>query len=938
MGFTRRKYIIYFLIRTKENYTDMVAKTVSALITIILIFTVEKSFSQHNEIDFTSLTAWENPISGIISNNGRFVIYTQGSEEKGYTLFVETKEGDIKRNFDNVKKFPAPIISEDSRMLFFMATGDSLICYDIISGTLTSINNCLSFKQPEVSTNGWLAYLQSNNTLVVWNYYKENKITLSDVTNYSFSNLGNALIAECKYGTEAKETVLEYLDLINLKRNQVWKGIGDPRFLFDSHGQQVVIEGYTNGSDFMSISLFKATWNISRVIVNRELLEHGSGYSLEKYSAKFNNSGTKLFFNLVTEEELPAMRPTEVVVWHYNDPLLKTEELDVAKNNVNRMLFVLNLETNLFKKLADSLDEPFNFPNLNTGGDDNFLIVTSKGLKHKNQPSDSACVYLVNTDDGNREALENDSHSLGQFRFSPSGKYIVWYSSKSKSYFSYNVFSKLKKDITKNIPTPTFQHVNGSPNLFAAINSGEPPMWIENDEQVLIYDQHDIWVVDPDAIEIPLNLTNAYGIKNGIVFRYVNLEGNLRDNPPIKRDANIIICAFEEATRRNGFFKKKLGEVGDPEKLILSNNIFYFSEVRQPDFPTYLLKAKDENVFLLRKMSVSEFPNLVVTSDFKNFTQISNYGPERKFNWMTSELVSWKTFKGKSSQGILYKPTDFDPTKKYPLIVYIYARLSDGLNHYIFPELCKGQVNIPLFVSRNYLIFCPDIEYQEGKVGECVYDFVMSGVRMLKRKPYVDSTKLGIQGHSFGGYEVNYLVTKTKAFAAVASAAGASDYISYSGTPFMLGLKDSYQRVEQGQHRLGATLWGERERYISNSPIFFVDMIESPLLIMHNRMDGNVPWTQGLEFFLALRRLHKPAWMLEYENASHVLVKKSQAEDYTIRLLQFFDHYLKGKAPPVWMTQGVKVNDSAFEKGLTLDRSRRCYTTCKICPLDGTRL
>ncbi len=136
----------------------------------------------------------------------------------------------------------------------------------------------------------------------------------------------------------------------------------------------------------------------------------------------------------------------------------------------------------------------------------------------------------------------------------------------------------------------------------------------------------------------------------------------------------------------------------------------------------------------------------------------------KAYNWVTASLLNWLTYNGEATSGILYKPENFDSTKKYPVIFLIYERVSNGLNKFILPELCTGSINIPYFASRGYLVFCPDIHYKLGETGNSIYNYVVSGAEMLSKLRWVAGTKMGIQGHSFGGYEVNYLITKTSIF------------------------------------------------------------------------------------------------------------------------------------------------------------------------------
>ncbi len=301
---------------------------------------------------------------------------------------------------------------------------------------------------------------------------------------------------------------------------------------------------------------------------------------------------------------------------------------------------------------------------------------------------------------------------------------------------------------------------------------------------------------------------------------------------------------------------------------------------------------------------------------------MSNLQPQKDYNWLTAELVNWTLPDGQPSQGILYKPENFDPTRKYPVIFNYYEKQSDGLFDYLEPGL-SGSANIDIswYVSRGYLVFLPDIHYKIGHTGESIVNSVVSAAEYLSKMPWVDSKRMGINGHSWGGYETNYLVTHTDIFAAAAEGAGASDMISNYGSiaGTYQGLNQS--NMEAGQHRIGATLWQRPDLYIENSAILKADQVTTPFLMMHNKADEVVPWPQAIELYLDLRRLGKKVWLLQYDNEGHNIHDPKNQIDYTIRLTQFFDHYLKDAPPPRWMTEGIPARLRGVERRLELDTS-----------------
>jgi len=268
------------------------------------------------------------------------------------------------------------------------------------------------------------------------------------------------------------------------------------------------------------------------------------------------------------------------------------------------------------------------------------------------------------------------------------------------------------------------------------------------------------------------------------------------------------------------------------------------------------------------------------------------------------------------TQGIVYKPENFDPKKKYPMIAYFYETLSDGLYSYTAPAPTPSRLNIPFFVSRGYVVLAPDIHYRKGEPGQSAYDYIVSGARHLVKLGYVDSTKMGLQGQSWGGYQTVQLITMTKLFAAAWAGAPVANMTSaYGGIRWESGLNRQFQ-YEKTQSRIGATLWERQDLYLKNSPLFHLPKNKTPLVVMHNDADGAVPWYQGIELFTAMRRLGQPVWLLQYNNEAHNLVERRNRKDIQIREQQFFDWFLKGEKPAKWLTEGVPATMKGRDYGL----------------------
>jgi dipeptidyl aminopeptidase/acylaminoacyl peptidase len=300
-------------------------------------------------------------------------------------------------------------------------------------------------------------------------------------------------------------------------------------------------------------------------------------------------------------------------------------------------------------------------------------------------------------------------------------------------------------------------------------------------------------------------------------------------------------------------------------------------------------------------------------------TLISDANPQQKnYNWGTNQLVKWTSLEGKEITGMLVKPENFDPSKKYPMIVNFYEKSSDRLHRHIAPSPGRSTINYSFYTSRGYVIFNPDVHYKIGYPGESAYNCVIPGIETLLKKGFIDKDNIGVQGHSWGGYQIAHLVTKTNIFKAAESGAPVVNMISaYGGIRWWTGLSRQFQ-YEHTQSRIGGTPWEYPQRYLENSPIFNLDKVNTPLLIMHNDADGHVPWYQGIEFFVGLRRLGKPSWLLNYNGEPHWPLKHQNRKDFNIRLAQFFDYYLKGAKKPIWMQRGVPAIEKGINQGYEL--------------------
>jgi dipeptidyl aminopeptidase/acylaminoacyl peptidase len=483
--------------------------------------------------------------------------------------------------------------------------------------------------------------------------------------------------------------------------------------------------------------------------------------------------------------------------------------------------------------------------------------------------------------------------------FSPKGRYLLTFD--GKDWHALSVPDGKKTNLTGKLPVKFAVEDWDTPSEAPAYGATG---WTTDEKYVLLNDRYDIWKVAVDGSEAK-PLTGGLGRKTRTVLRLVRL--GTADPEQRERGVDLtkplLLKADNQYTRDEGFYRLEPG-ADVPQLLILG--------ARSYGLP---VKAKDADVYLLTVFTFYDAPDYFVTGpDFREFCKVTDANPQKKdLVWGKAELVRYKNLDGVELSGVLIKPENFDPHQKYPLLVYIYERLSQNLHRFVAPA-AGTSINASYYASNGYLVFMPDIVYKVGSPGQSALQCVLPGIQAVVDKGFVNEKAIGIQGHSWGGYQIAYMITQTNRFKAAAAGAPVSDMVSaYGGIRWGSGLPRQFQ-YERTQSRIGGTLWEKPTRFIENSPIFMADRVQTPLLMLHNDQDDAVPWYQGIEYFLALRRLGKECYLFNYNGEPHGLRKKANQRDYTMRLQQFFDHHLKGAPKPEWMEKGIPYLEREKEK------------------------
>lgn len=733
---------------------------------------------------------------------------------------------------------------------------------------------------------------------------KETK--LADIASSRWSEDGSTLLLSISTRDGAKDGVVR-LDVKSGRSQEIVTGLGRYNRLATSENGNVVAFATDKADYAAKRPVWTAhVWTPSGGLKTIPVPTNPNGWIVnENGGITVSDSGRRVVFGIGPKTpddiETPEDERVNVDVWNWMDDVLMSQQLIQVNAERTRTYDVLfDVASGTSRGIED---QDIRAVSIRTDRDTPFGLAQEMKRHNRLMSWDGVYVDIVLVDLGTGARTMVAEKVRGNADMSPSTNWTVLLDEENKRLYSYDNRTKTRRDLTAAVPTSLFDletDVPDFPNAFGF--SG----WLKDESRFAVSDGFDIWLVDPTGQARSENLTR--GRLLGLRFRAVNLDP---ENPNTIQREGQLYAAQSDRTKENGIYRSTARGL---ETLIQGPKSYGISA-----------KARDADVVLATQQDCIEFPDLWTTNtSLQNLKKITDANPQQaQYNWYTSELVTWRSGDGTPLQGILIKPENFDYRKKYPMITYFYDRSSDTLFNYRAPAPSASVINIPLFASNEYVIFIPDIPYKIGYPGESAVSAIVSGVNSVLERGYVDPKRVGIQGQSWGGYQVSYLITETDMFAAAEAGAPVSNMISaYGGIRYGSGLVRQFQ-YERQQSRIGGTPWNSFLRYVENSPIFFADKVKTPLMIMHNDRDGAVPYTQSIEFFTALRRLNKPVWMVVYNEEDHNLIQRKNRKDLSIRLSQFFDHFLKGAPMPEWMAKGIPAVDKGRNMGTNLVPPKR---------------
>ena len=891
--------------------------------------------AQKKPLDHTVYDQWQSIKDVVLSNDGNWMSYTVAPQEGDATLYVRHLKTNqiiqidrgtqsrftennayliakIKPSFEETRK--AKIGKKKPEEM----PKDSLVILTLTNGNVKRIPAVKSYQVPEFGSDV-IAYLNDPKMDIKKEgaqlYFRDlntgQERVFNNITDYTIHPKGEGLMMyQVKTKINEAKILLASIADTNLKTINS-RFYTATNFTWDEEGKQLAYLIERDSSDKAlqknyTLAYYTHEMDSAKFVMNKTDVAMPNQYTIggdKKLS--FSKTGSLLSFGVqpilpVKDTSLPEFDRVSLDIWNYNESMLQSTQLKSLETSLKGTeAIIYRPASSQFTYLGKINDRQIQMTMEGDGQvaianiDSNFTISSQwEGYGKRD-------LYVLNTMTGQKQLIQK---GLKSSLVTPSydGSLVVFYDEILKQFKSFNTTTLQTKQIAKDIQFPLYDEDNDVPD---EPNAYGIAVWMDNHKSFILYDRYDLWLVDATGLNPSQLLTKGRASKKE--YRFVKLDD---DKKFIGFKDQILLRVYNEVDKKEGIALLDMG------------NRALFTITDQPMHFTTIVGAKNSNQLIVMQEDEKNAANIfsyTLKEEKQTPIALTAINPQQtNYNWMQSQLVKWKSYTGRTAEGILYLPEDFDAKKKYPMIVYFYERSNQTLHNYLAPSPTPSRLNIPFFVSRGYVVFVPDIWYKKGYPGQGAYDYILSGTRAMVQKGFIDSTRIGLQGQSWGGYQIAYLITKTNLYAAAWAGAPVVNMTSaYGGIRWGAGINRQFQ-YEKTQSRRGANLWERPDLYIKNSPLFELNKVKTPIVIMSNDADDAVPWYQGIEMFTAMRRLAKPIWMLVYNNEAHNLVERKNRKDIQIREQQFFDHYLKGAPMPIWMSKGVPAIMKGRDLGL----------------------
>ncbi|MFT3793757.1 prolyl oligopeptidase family serine peptidase [Flavobacterium sp.] len=821
---------------------------------------------------------WGNMYFENISDYGNWISYRMQYDELPDTLVVQHTKSRVKFKFLEADgKF-------QGEKWFTAKHGDTLDLLDLATGKTRQLTGIMSYALS--SDNTTLLTIEKQEAATMFCISKPSGGTIEKIPNvsaFSMAPTNDAVVY--KSGNK-----VIWLPLDGTKSPwEIEAGSGDCHFAWQSNGKSFafVSKGEKENQVFHAIPKEKKI----HIFSPSTMLSFPSGKQIATGSLSqltISNDGQRIFFGLLDPGELTKYNGKEIKVWNGNDKYFYPQ-----KNRVNnfagwpKMAAWMPVENRFL--LIGSTERPYIFFNATM----DYAITYSPyeiGPQYIEVPNTN--YYLTHLRTGQtRLLLENQSNVHYELSVSPNGKYLAYI--KGADWWIYEFDTGKHTNIT-NGKIPDLVDAEGFENYAFGVAA-----WGLKDSSLLVYDQNDIWEIGLEkAFKKRLTKGKEKGVTYRIAFTVSELNGkrnfDWRFDHALDTKKGILLKAVTDTTRAY-YFRDAKGKLNN----IDNGSCGLLGIIKAPRADAYVWQSETFN-------DPPEFRTKNLRDNKYRVVEKSNRH-HKNFLWREPEIIRYKNNSGNNLNGILYYPADYDTTKKYPMVVHIYQKQFYHLYLYDIPSLYKDDgFNIQHLTAHGYFVFEPDITSHEGEPGMAALDCVESGVKAVIVKGSVLPNSVALIGHSFGGYETNYIATRSGLFACAISGAGISDAQSfYLGISIWLGRPEIW-RLETQQWDMKKSLFEDRRRYERNSPMTYVADIKTPILQWTGEADNNVNPNQSYAFYVALRRLNKEQMLVTYPNEKHGLVNPKNQKDLSKKTDDWLAFYLKKELPAQWIADGIK--------------------------------
>lgn len=610
----------------------------------------------------------------------------------------------------------------------------------------------------------------------------------------------------------------------------------------------------------------------------------GANYST---ALLISEDGQRVFFGMEEKTERAMPDPSSVQVWNTFDKSIYPGKIDM---NDWRKRPIISIWWPANGKAMPITDQNLPFVQLDAKMK---YAITSNPLAYEPQfkYEGDRDYYLTILATGEKKLLlEAASGEPSDLVSSPDGKYVLYY--KNHAWWSYDFVSE--KHIILTIGINFLETESDDANAINSLNSRVAGFTMD-DKEVLIYDTYDIWKVRTDGTSTE-RITKGRDTQTRFsLVTQPNLQGRsyVYDGllaAEVDLTQPLYFKAVEEPTQKNGIFIYHKNQSAKP--LVIKDKLI-----------NDISLTKDRKKIMYKEQDFEEPPQVVLFDPMtkkENVVHRSNL-QHHQYYYGKSELFSFDVL-GKAVGGVLLYPANYNPKKKYPMIVHVYQKQTSDLHLYQNPSLqgYRG-FNVTHFTSQGYFVCLPNMRYEIGNTGEVATKCVNEAVQSIIQKNIIDKDRIGLIGHSYGGYETNFIVTQKNPFKTAVSGASYSDLAAdFLHVSWDFKTAD-YRRYEYGQMRMGKTLFEDPARYHRNSPILLAQGVSIPLLLWTGAEDRHVDVDHSYKFHMALRRLQKDNVMLVYPNERHVLQNSKNQIDLSTRISEWFDYHLKDGEYKTWM-------------------------------------